>query len=91
MLAEDNEDDILKGISNVLQEPTEQEEYVEEADNRKKNNKSKPSQGANSNIEKTCYIHKYSKGIPLAEAVILADKPYFIQMKEVEGMFYWIN
>jgi hypothetical protein len=34
--------------------------------------------GAN---RKTCHIHKYSKGIPLAEAVIVAGKPYFIQMK----------
>ncbi len=37
-------------------------------------------QDANSNA-KTYYVHKYSKGIPLAEAVMVAGQPYFIQMK----------
>lgn len=37
---------------------------------------------ANSNTEKPYYIHKYSKGIPLVEAVIVAGQPRFIQMKE---------
>ena len=36
---------------------------------------------ANASTKKTYYIHKYSKGIPLAEAVIVAGEPYFIQMK----------
>jgi hypothetical protein len=36
------------------------------------------------NIVKTKphYIHKYSKDVPLAEAVIVAGNPYFIQMKK---------
>jgi len=33
-----------------------------------------------SNDKKLRVIHKYSNGIPLAEAVIVAGKPYFIQM-----------
>ncbi len=31
---------------------------------------------------KRYYIHKYSKGIPLAEALIVADQPCFIQMQD---------
>jgi hypothetical protein len=45
-----------------------------------KSKKFDPKQSTNDNT-KTCYIHKYSRGIPLAEAVIIAGKPYFIQMK----------
>jgi len=29
---------------------------------------------------KTCFVHIYSKGIPLAEAVIVAGQPSFIRM-----------
>ncbi len=39
------------------------------------------TKSANGNTNKTCYIHKYSKGIPIAEAIIVSGKPYFIQMK----------
>lgn len=44
-------------------------------------NKEFDSKTSNANTKKTYYIHKYSKGIPLVEAVIVAGKPYFIQMK----------
>ncbi len=46
-----------------------------------KSKKFDSKQSANGNTNKTCYIHKYSNGIPLAEAVIVAGKPYFIQIK----------
>lgn len=88
MSAEDNDEDILKGVSNVVEESTDTEQekcdVKESEDNRENNNKSRKqsNHGANGNTEKTCYIHKYSKGIPLAEAVIVTGKPYFIQMKE---------
>ena len=84
MSAADIDDDILKGAGNVVEESihTEQEEYdVKESEDNREENKSSKKQGANANTKKTCYIHKYSKGIPLTEAVIVAGKPFFIQMK----------
>ncbi len=44
-----------------------------------KRRKLNSTQGPNANA-KTYHIHKYSNGIPLAEAVIVAGKPFFIQM-----------
>ncbi|MGB6527852.1 MAG: hypothetical protein WBF33_07070 [Candidatus Nitrosopolaris sp.] len=39
-------------------------------------------QSANTTAKKTCYINKYSKSVSLAEAVIVAGQPYFIQMND---------
>lgn len=60
-------------VCTVQRKPIELWNVEQPEDNRGKNIKSKKQskQGGNGNTEKTYYIHKYSKGIPLAEAVIV--------------------
>jgi hypothetical protein len=42
-----------------------------------------PLEGEDDEEEKRTYlIHKYNKGIPLIESVIVSGQPYFIRMKE---------